>query len=342
MPIQIARVNLHLKKTFAIAKGSADIKSNVLVIRDGKYCGEASGSVAYGPFADELCDSITNGAMNLFRLQYTTLDDLQAVDAVRLIPAAKAALMGMTVNAVSGHLNKKPWEMLGLPYPGNVRTTVTFALDDPPVTVKQISECRYPIVKIKMGNAQDTELIRLLASVRGKEIRVDANGGWSLEQAEEMIAQLVRIGVRVIEQPTSPELVSAWPKLKVNFPQVELFMDEGMGTVENFARVGQYCDGINIKMAKCGGILEGIRLAKAAKDAGKKVMLGCMVESSVGIAQAAYMASLADYFDLDGPLLLERDIATGLSYEVEMLRLKQDLIGGPMLNQDVVQKQTTR
>src|SRR5512138_1608941 len=227
MGYKIDKVNLRLKKTFAIAKGSADTKTNVLLIRDRKYCGEASGSVAYGPSADELNDAVVRGVMHLLPVRYTSLDDLQAIEALNLIPAAKAALMGMTVNAVSAHLNRNPWEMLGLQYPDNIRTTVTFAIDQPPVTVRQIAESPYPIVKIKMGNAQDTELIRLLASVSGKEIRVDANGGWSLEQAEEEISQLERIGVRVIEQPTSPEFVSAWPNLKVNHPEMELFMDEG-------------------------------------------------------------------------------------------------------------------
>lgn len=342
MSTEIARVNLRLKKTFAIAKGSAEIKTNVLIIRDGKHCGEASGSVAYGPFADELESEIESACPIISDLRYDSLDDLQTINSLQMIPAAKAALMGMTVNAVSAHLQKQPWELLGLPYPDNVQTTVTFALDDPSTTVKQIAESAYPIVKVKMGNANDAELIKTLVSVRDKEIRVDANGGWSLEQAEEMIARLVRIGVRVIEQPTSPEFVSAWPNLKAKHPQAELFMDEGMGTVEDFTRVGQYCDGINIKMAKCGGTVEGIRLVKAAREAGKKVMLGCMVESTIGIAQAAYMASLADYWDLDGPLLLDSDIAGGLSYVVEKLNLDQDMIGGPKLYANVAQKQNVR
>lgn len=339
MSIDIIRVDLRLKKTFAIAKGSADIKANVLAILGGRFCGEAAGSVAYGPTFEQMENGIRHGISELQSFALTSIDEVKQIDSLNIIPAAKAALMGMAVNAISSKFHKPPWELFGLERPQGVWTTVTFALDNPAVTARQIAESPYPIVKIKMGNAQDTELIELLKSIRGKELRVDANGGWSPEQAEEMISRLARMGVKVIEQPTSPELVSRWPMLKGRNMQVELVMDEGMGVLDDFNKFGQYCDGINIKMAKCGGILEGIKLALAAKQSGKKVMLGCMVESSIGIAQAAYMASLADYFDLDGPLLLDKDIASGITYDREHLMLDHDMIGGPVLRHDVVQKQ---
>ena len=332
-------MDLRLKKTFAIAKGSADIKANVLAILGGRFCGEAAGSVAYGPTVEQMENGIRHGISALQSFALNSIDEVKQIDSLNIVPTAKAALMGMAVNALSSKLHKPPWELLGLVKPEGVRTTVTFALDNPAATAKQIAESPYPIVKIKMGSAQDAELIELLATIRGKELRVDANGGWRPEQAEEMITRLARLGVRVIEQPTSREFVSHWPMLKGRNKQVELVMDEGMGVLDDFNKFGQYCDGINIKMAKCGGIVEGIKLARVAKEAGKTVMLGCMVESSIGIAQAAYMASLADYFDLDGPLLLEKDIARGITYDREHLMLDHDMIGGPVLNQDVVQKQ---
>lgn len=342
MRVEVVKVDLPLKKRFAIAKGSAVIKTNVLAILEGRYCGESSGSVAYGPSADVIEADVLNGVSVLQATQRITPEVLQTVDSLPVGPTARAAIMGMVVNCLSGESGRLPWEILNLNPPGRIRTSMTFALDDPIATVEQIISSPYPIVKIKMGDSRDFVLLELLKNVRGKEIRVDANGGWSVAQAGEMIARLARIGVYVIEQPTAPEFITEWPQLKGSNKQVELFADEEMNVLGDFQRLGPYCDGINIKMAKSGGILEAARMALAAREAGKKVMLGCMVESSVGIAQSVYMGSLADYFDLDGPLLLERDIADGITYDLDTIILGQSLIGGPVLRQHVVQNQALR
>ncbi len=103
-------------------------------------------------------------------------------------------------------------------------------------------------------------------------------------------------------------------------------------------RVSDFVDGINIKMEKSGGILEAMRLATQAREDNKKVMLGCMVESSVGISQSIYLSSRADYYDLDGPLLLENDIANGIKYDRESIQVDREIIGGPKLKRDVVEK----
>lgn len=339
MQIDVVRVDLPLKKKFAIARGSAVIKTNVLAILDGRYCGEASGSVAYGPSPEVMESDMLKGVETVRRAPKITADMLATVDSLRIGPAARAAIMGMTVNCLSGESGRAPWEILGLDAPGKIRTSMTFALHDPAGTVEQVICSPYPIVKIKMGDRHDAALLELLKHVRGKEIRVDANCGWNVAQAEEMIGRLARIGVKVIEQPTAPEFVAEWPGLKGAHKEVELFADEGMNTLADFEQLSPYCDGVNIKMAKSGGILEAVRIARAARQAGKKVLLGCMVESSIGIAPSVYMASLADYFDLDGPLLLNHDIADGITYKSDTITVGHSIVGGPELRQDVVRKQ---
>lgn len=341
MRVDVVRADLPLKKRFAIAKGSAEVKTNVLAILDGRYGGEAAGSVAYGPSADEMEADLYKGVQALGGLSRITIDDLPAIESLPVRPTARAALIGMAVNHLSGRTNKLPWEILNLEPPSTMKTSFTFGLDDPATTVDQIIQCPYRIVKVKMGNENDSVLVDLLKNVKGREIRVDANGGWSLEQAEEMIDRLARIGVRVVEQPTSEDFVMAWPKLKATHNEIELIVDEGMNTLSDYLKLGAYCDGINVKMAKSGGMLEAIRMARAARRDGKKVMLGCMVESSIGIAQSMYMGSLADYFDLDGPLLLEYDIADGISYNGDIINVERDIIGGPRLRKDAVPIRTT-
>ncbi|MEW5995280.1 MAG: enolase C-terminal domain-like protein, partial [Candidatus Zixiibacteriota bacterium] len=128
------------------------------------------------------------------------------------------------------------------------------------------------------------------------------------------------------------------PHLKGKNEQVELIMDEGLNSLRDYRRYAEFIDGVNIKMEKCGGILEGVRIAQQARTDNKKVMLGCMVESSVGIAQSIYMSSQADYFDLDGPLLLEDDIASGIRYDRESIEVDREIIGGPKLRREIVEK----
>ncbi|PWB75966.1 hypothetical protein C3F09_01515 [candidate division GN15 bacterium] len=342
MRIDVVSVDLPLKKKFAISKGSAVIKTNILTILGERYCGEAAGSVAYGPSPDVMESDLLKGAAALGQARKITPEALAMVDSLSIGSNARAALMGMAVNALSGDSGKLPWEVLGLDSPGRIRTSVTFALLDPATTVERVICSPQSIVKIKMGDSHDEALLDLLKHVRGKEIRVDANGGWSVARAEEMIAQLAKIGVKIIEQPTAEEFVAEWPRLKGAHRQVELFMDEGMNTRRDVEEFNSSVDGINIKMAKSGGILEAVRMARAAKKAGKKVMLGCMVESSIGIAPAMYMGSLADYFDLDGPLLLNHDIADGLTYRSDTITVGKTIVGGPVLRQDVIPKQTNR
>jgi L-alanine-DL-glutamate epimerase-like enolase superfamily enzyme len=153
-----------------------------------------------------------------------------------------------------------------------------------------------------------------------------------------MIFHLARAGVTVIEQPTDISSVNEWPHLKGNNEQVELVLDEGVAVLQDYEEHKDNIDGVNIKMEKSGGILEAVKIARQARDDKNKVMLGCMVGSSVGIAQSIYMSSLADYHDLDGPQLLEDDIASGIKYERESIRVDREIIGGPKLKRDVIEK----
>ena len=132
------------------------------------------------------------------------------------------------------------------------------------------------------------------------------------------------------------KLIAEWPHLKGRAP-VELFVDEGLNELEDYERLTEYVDGVNIKMAKSGGIMTATAIARRARKDHRKVMLGCMVESSIAISPAVYMSSLADYFDLDGPLLLERDVAEGIRYIDDKISVDETIIGGPKLNESAMQ-----
>jgi L-Ala-D/L-Glu epimerase len=336
--IDVARVALPLKKKFAVSKGAAEVKTNVVTILDNRYSGEASGSVYYGPAVNLIEADVRKGIEFLKAQRSLDLHTMYELGRLDILPIARSALVGMVLNALSGQTERYPWELLGLSTPVGVRSSFTIGIDTIEGMESAIKESSHGIIKIKMGHEEDRQLLAVIADSPGKEFRVDANGGWSLEKAEEMIHHLARAGVTLIEQPTDAENVKDWPHLKKGVPGVELILDEGLNLYSDYERYREHVDGVNIKMEKCGGILEGVRIARQAHEDKKKVMLGCMVESSVGIAQSVYMSSLADYCDLDGPLLLENDIATGITYQRELIQVDREIIGGPKLKRDLFDK----
>ncbi len=338
MQIDSYRVTLPLKKKFAVSKGSAEVKTNVLTILNNRYAGEAAGSVYYGPSVEQMEADLAKGIEYLKTAEPVTVRTLEAINEYDIHPAARAALTGMVLNYLSGESQRYPWEILSLGTPVGIKSSFTVGIDDPAQMIASIKASNHPIIKIKLGTQEDVRIIEGLKDVIGKDIRVDANGGWKPEQAEEMIFRLSKQGVRIIEQPTDPEYIEEWKHLKGRGTGAELIIDEGLRTLEDYERFADHIDGVNIKMEKSGGILEAIRIARKARKDKKKVMLGCMVESSVGIAQSVYMSSLADYCDLDGPQLIEQGIASGITYQRERIEVDREIIGGPRLKRDVVEK----
>jgi len=336
--VETIKVSLPLKTKFAIAGGEANEKTNLITILNNRYSGEAAASVKYGPSLDEIYKDLRRGIAHLKRRKKLNLESLEAIAKYRINPIARSALSGMVLNYLSGESKRYPWELLSLGAPVGIKNSITISIADPKQVIEAIRQSDYPIIKIKMGSEHDAELLPMLEGVTDKEVRIDANGGWSREQAEEMIHYLAELGVRVIEQPTDIEYIADWAHLKGKHEEVELFVDEGLNSMEDYERLASHCDGINIKMEKSGGIIEASRIARRARDEKKKVMLGCMVESSVGIAQSVYMSSLADYHDLDSPQLLESDIAQGIIYDHETIQVDREIIGGPSLKRDIVEK----
>jgi L-alanine-DL-glutamate epimerase-like enolase superfamily enzyme len=336
--INAVKVSLPLKKKFVVSKGEAEIKTNILTILNNRYSGEASGSVYYGPSVEKIEADIQEGIERLKQLPKIDVSTLQTINGYSIHPVARSALMGMVLNYISGEMQRYPWEILSLGTPVGIKSSMTIGIDDPEEMIKAIKASPYPIIKVKMGGDRDIELLEAFKEITDHELRVDANGGWTCEQAEEMIFFLSKNGIRIIEQPTDVASVKEWPHLKGKETGVELILDEGLNALEDYKKYSKYIDGVNIKMEKAGGILEAVKIARQAHIDRKKVMLGCMVESSVGIAQSVYMSSMADYCDLDGPQLLENDIASGITYDKELIQVDREIIGGPKLKRDLVEK----
>ncbi len=336
--VETVKITFPLKKKFVVSKGSAEKKTNLLTILNNRYTGEASGSVHYGPDLDVISKDIKKGMELINEFKEISFKSLEQISAFNINPVSRSALLSMILNYLSGETRRYPWEILSIGAPVGVKSSITISLGEASKMIMDIYDSEFPIVKLKLGGEEDLKVIEALKDMTDIEVRVDANGAWSCEKAEEMIFHLANNGVYIIEQPTDVQYIKDWPALKGKFEQVELILDEGLNNLEDYHLYADYVGGVNIKMEKCGGIINAIKIARAARNEKKKVMLGCMVESSVGIAQSLYMSSMADYWDLDGPLLIEDDIATGINYSMDTIEVDREIIGGPKLKRDVVEK----
>lgn len=201
-------------------------------------------------------------------------------------------------------------------------TTFSIGIDTPEVTRQKVREAEpYPVLKIKVGLATDEATIDAVRSVTKKPLRVDANEGWKTkEQAVEKINWLEKQGVEFVEQPLPAAMLEDmnWIRKRVHLP---IIADEACLHPRDVAKLAPHFDGVNIKVDKCGGLLEAYRMIEIAKSLGLKTMLGCMVSSSVAITAAAQLSPLVDYADLDGNLLIANDPFTGVTVKAGKLIL---------------------
>jgi L-alanine-DL-glutamate epimerase-like enolase superfamily enzyme len=214
-----------------------------------------------------------------------------------------------------GKIRRKPlYAMLGIERKEAPVTDYTIGIDDEEKMVAKMNEKPWPVYKIKVGTEGDMERLKALRRHTDATLRVDANAGWSLDEALEKIPVCRDLGVELIEQPLEK---GNWEGMKLLHEKspLPLVADESCVSESDVKKCAGHFHGINIKLTKCSGITPARRMIREARQLGLKVMIGCMNESSVGSAAIAHLSPLVDYLDADGPLLLAEDLATGLHYD---------------------------
>ena len=193
-------------------------------------------------------------------------------------------------------------------------TDYTIGIDTLPKMLSKIKNKPWPIYKIKVGTREDMATIRAIRNETDAVIRVDANAGWNFEEALQLVEELQKLNVELIEQPLHKDDWEGMRTLYAKSP-VPLIADESCVTEQDVKKCKDHFHGVNIKLTKCGGITPAKRMIEDAKRSGMKVMIGSMNETSIGSAAIAHLMPVVDYADNDGPLLLAEDIATGLTYD---------------------------
>lgn len=320
MRVEHEILTLHTRDPFVIARGAYASHVNVLVRLiddDGELgLGEAAPNAYYGESPGSAVEALARAAPILERTGTADLEtaenELRAAlpDARSVTAALSIALHDLAAKRLSTSVHR----LWGLDPADAPPSSFTIPIGDESVLAERVTRAaEYPILKIKLGAGDERRILEIVrAAAPDKFVRVDANAAWSREHAAMMLAVLADHDVELLEQPLPADDVEGLRELQAS-TTIPIIADESCRVADDVRRLDGAVHGINIKLAKCGGLVEARRMIDAARHRGMSVMAGCMIESSVGISGIAQLAPLLDYADLDGAALLADDPFTGVS-----------------------------
>lgn len=306
--------SLKLRHTFRISRESHDVQKSLIVeLTDGHISG--FGEATSNPYYKVTIESMQEHLRKVvLPKDWGAPSDLWSAAKPQL-EGDSFALCALDLAAYDywGKKNKQPThKMLGLNIEKIPLSNYTIGIAEIDKMVSKLQEfSNWPIFKIKLGTDKDLEIIKELRKQTKALFRVDANCGWSTEQTIEYSKVLKDLNVEFIEQPLP---ANQWQEMKKVFSHsaLPIIADESCITESDVDKCLDCFHGINIKLTKCGGITPALRMIQKAKANHKKVMIGCMTESTVGISAIAQLTPLLDYVDMDGAVLLGEDIADGV------------------------------
>jgi L-alanine-DL-glutamate epimerase-like enolase superfamily enzyme len=309
---------LHLKHVFTLASGSRSTTPVMLTEVEFDNVvgyGEASMPPYLGESHETARTFLSRVDLSAFSSPFLMEDILNYIDKLAPGNYAAKASVDIALHDLVGKLMKQPWYRIwGLNPDRTPVTSFTIGIDKPEVVRTKVREATpYKILKVKLGQGNDREMIETVRSETDKPICVDVNQGWTdKKMALDMTHWLKEKGVVFVEQPMPKASVDDTAWLTQNSP-LPIIADEAIQTLSDLKRVLGVYSGINVKLMKCGGLRSAYIMIKMAKAAGMKVMIGCMTETSCAVSAASQLSPLADWADLDGNLLIDNDIYDGVT-----------------------------
>jgi len=319
MKLTAEPITLNLVTTFRIAHSASDQRYNVVARLEHTTLtglGEAPG-VAYHGESQAGILAYLSAVTDLLGDDPFLIDDILN----RLLPGSRAgrAAVDIALHDLWGQIVGQPlYRLLGLSTQRIPEISFTIAIADPLAMAAAALRSSYPIYKIKVGSAQDEAVLAAIRKVTSARLRLDANAGWSREQALDLIPRLAQYEIELVEQPLPVGDIEGlkWLRRRLHAQKISvpIFADENVKSARDVAAHQGAVDGVVIKLAKTGGIREALRAISVARALDMQVMMGCMIETSLGVTAAAHLAPLCDYADLDGPLLIQNDPFVGIRY----------------------------
>lgn len=310
--------NLPFRYPFTISKGTKTHQPSLLVSLDFRGIvgyGEAPAIAYYNIPVEKMVEDLQR--KQRFVEQFAFMEPERYWHYLHhLYPANNFLVCALDIAAwdLYGKIRRMPLHKLwDLDMANAPLTDYTIGIDTIEKMVEKMQEKPWPIYKIKLGTAEDIQIVESLRKHTDATFRVDANAAWTTEEALAKIPVLASLGVEMIEQPLAKD---NWEGMKqlIDISPVPLIADESCVLEQDVEKCHGHFHGINIKLTKCSGITPARRMITKARELGMKVMVGSMNESTIGSAAIAHLSPLLDYMDADGPMLLSEDLATGLDY----------------------------
>lgn len=329
MKLNYRRYDLKLKHTFTISRSSRDTVPVIILEfeKNGIIAyGEASPNARYGETTETVEDFLKKIEMERLQDPFKLKEIGDYLDSIAPENySAKCAIDIAMHDWVCKKLGIPLYKFLGGDKSRTPISSFTIGIDTPDAIIQKVKEANnYPILKIKVGFPGDEEAIKAVRSVTNKPLRVDANEGWkSKEEALDKIKWLATQDVEFIEQPMPAVQIDDARLLREKTP-IPIIADEAL-SLYGVAELATAYDGINIKLQKNGGLFKAKKLIHEAREHGMKIMLGCMIETSVGISAAAHLSPLVDWNDLDGNVLISNDPFKGVTNEDGRLLLNDEI-----------------
>jgi L-alanine-DL-glutamate epimerase-like enolase superfamily enzyme len=322
-------VTLRTKNPFVIARGGSSeyrVVRVTLTAKDGATgWGEAAPSAFYGETADTVVDVLPRLGAALEGADGWSLEALEHALArtIRFNGSARAAVSGALHDMMGKRLGVPVYKLWGLDPAAAPPSSFTIGIAPDEATLRRRVEeaAQYPVLKIKLGSSWDERIVRVVRELAPtKVLRVDANAAWTPKSTLRMVPILQELGVEFVEQPLQPDNIEGLRFIRER-SSLPIVADESCLVSSDIPKLAGVVDGINIKLAKCGGLREALRMVATARAHDMLVMAGCMIESSLGITAAAQFAPLLDCADFDGAALVANDPYVGATIDGGVIRI---------------------
>ncbi len=319
MKVSYFTYSLKFRHPFTISKGTKTHQPTLIVELEHfgiKGYGEAPAIAYYNIPVEKMIEDLERKKTFVEKFAFTEPDRYWHY-LHHLLPQNNFLVCALDIAAwdMYGKLKKKKlYELWNGDISKNPVTDYTIGIDSIDKMIAKLKEKPWPVYKIKVGTVDDIAIVKALRENTDSLLRVDANAAWDLETALQLIPQLKDLGVEFVEQPLAKDNWEGMKKL-YNESSLPLFADEACVLESDVEKCKGHFHGINIKLTKCSGITPALRMIKKARGLDLQVMVGCMNESTIGSAAVAHLLPFIDHVDMDGPLLLEEDVATGIGYD---------------------------
>jgi len=317
MEMILRTYKLKLKHTFTISRQSYDTKLVLIVeLKDGKFSGygEASENPYYHIEVDDMIQDLSSIK------KVIEINDHVAPEAFwnKMYPLLKDNMFALCAldiaynDLFAKRKGKKLYDLWGLQKNDGILSNFTIGIDSVEKMLSKMKETPWPIYKIKLGTKDDLSIVKELRQHSDAVFRIDANGAWGVDETLHNAMELKKLGVEFLEQPLAADNLEG-NRFVFAHSVLPIIADESCQIERDVENCDQMFHGVNIKLVKCGGLTPARRMLKKAKELGMKSMVGCMTESSIGISAIAQLLPELDYVDMDGTMLLKKDIASGVT-----------------------------